>query len=799
MTATYTENVVEGEYRRPVKGADVYLLNEDGSLAVTVGLNPTTTDTYGFFTFEAADGVYLRDVRVAGVSYARDSIIIGSPEQFTGNPGGNAESVGAFAVARTLVLDPDGGVDQVRVVDRAKATFDKTTAPLDAAGNGLDQFQTPDGKRWTYPPLAAVSAQGLGAGVSGDANDKLALSRALALSRDTAQPVVGTDRVIRQRGVVLETDVYQAGAIQHSVYTAANPTGASFLHLVAAPGAMPTVMIPDGQYLFEIAGRYLGGHVKGIRFVGGKGAFKFTNVDNNVNLPMTFEDCVFLDYTECAIGNMSEDAPYLRLKNCTFIGTATSIGVAWGGYIDGGVFEDNQFIRNRYHLKLGGRLSGNFHVLRNDFIKDARDEIPSSAFYRAADIWIVPHASADGLFGASSGQGAVIASNKFGNEGLGLNETRILIADEDTTTGVDRLSRQHSTVPSTGYVCGLAIRDNHLATRFIVGDGNDAPFLTTYCANTRSFRWSGNICSGGRYQRLAFFYGIPPAQDAYVSQDWLIELDPTSAFQFGVCNIPVGIITDPAGTMQGDRYTLPSYAFADDGLPLKYNGVTSATVMTAGGATTATGPVDQYGGTSMLTATFPTAGAVLFGSLVAGYAGFPHWIEVQLDSVVDETRRMREVIVDIYNPTTQARAFSRTIQVGSGSAGPMRFVMPQDTADTWQWRIRPVGAISGSANQIVAGRVFVSTGDGPTNSRHLLTAGSRWNEPHIVTGPYQLWFDAANRFRRKGGVPTGDTDGDAFAFMAAAQTDSTATTIAALKDDFNALLAKLRVSGGIAS
>jgi len=77
--------------------------------------------------------------------------------------------------------------------------------------------------------------------------------------------------------------------------------------------------------------------------------------------------------------------------------------------------------------------------------------------------------------------------------------------------------------------------------------------------------------------------------------------------------------------------------------------------------------------------------------------------------------------------------------------------------------------------------------------------GGRWNTPRFLLGPYQLWFDAANRLRRKGGTPTSDLDGNAFAFMAAAQADSTATTVAALQTDFNALLAKLRASGGIST
>ncbi len=88
MVASYRDVVRDNSgYQRPVEGALVYLLDANGGI-VPADDNPVRTNEYGVFEFTGvADGVYTRDIRLGGVSYARDTINVGIPPQFTGATG----------------------------------------------------------------------------------------------------------------------------------------------------------------------------------------------------------------------------------------------------------------------------------------------------------------------------------------------------------------------------------------------------------------------------------------------------------------------------------------------------------------------------------------------------------------------------------------------------------------------------------------------------------------------------------------------------------------------------------------
>lgn len=781
--------------------------------------------------------------KVLGFDRTTGALAVTGSDQFKGDPGGNAESVGPFAQAKTLSLNASGGVQQVRLADRNKALFERTAAALDPAGENYEWFRDASNVRWRIPTGVNVDPVALGATPGGAST--AAIARALVVARENVS-YRDPRNAGQNPGVVLEPGTYLAGDILHSIYTNAdvtNPSGTSRLILRARVPGTVNIIVPDGKWFMTVGGRYMSVDVYGITFIGGAGAFKFTHDGNNVNEFVWFERCKFYGYTVCAIGNMADDAPYLRVRDCIFDGTATSIGVAWGGYLDLVIIEGNIFLRNRYHLKLGERLSGSFHVIRNDFIKNGTD------FYREADIWIIPNHDVN-AFGSSAGTGATIAFNKFGNENVGRFERRVIIADENPASGADRLTRTHSNGVASGYVVGIAFFRNFIGTLYHVDagkdgngnivpgaprDGNDAPFMAIYCPNTFGFRWRENSYAGGRYQWLAFFYTMPYADQYTGAQTWDVEIEADAAFQYGAINAPVGRILDRHGKVQTDRNALPSYPSGrDDTAPgLKHDGTLFTAGTAFGAAIDPTPVVDQYGGPGLRRVTFPTAGSLIYFDIAnIGYADAPHWFEIQLGNVATGADRLREVIIDIRNYATGQLAFTRTVQVTDGVIGPIPFVMPAANGGAeygWQLRVKPVDEqwpitnvgtgerAMTTANQIVVGRCFVSIGKAPANTRQTVILGGRWNQPHMVFGPYHLWFDATNRLRFKGdGAPTGDLQGVLVPVQGAADPNSTATAVNAaaaptnaefnalvaahnaLLADHNDLLAKLRASGALA-
>jgi hypothetical protein len=90
-------------------------------------------------------------------------------------------------------------------------------------------------------------------------------------------------------------------------------------------------------------------------------------------------------------------------------------------------------------------------------------------------------------------------------------------------------------------------------------------------------------------------------------------------------------------------------------------------------------------------------------------------------------------------------------------ARQMRFLDPA-LAD--KFVVGTYSPISGETGKLTVSRLegvdyedIVSVDSAGTN------VGSAWDGPHLLMGPYHLWFDASAKFRFKVGAPTSDTDG----------------------------------------
>jgi len=686
-----------------------------------------------------------------------------------GNPGGNVMAIGLFVDAATLNIPT--GTDRVQTSGYQTVGFGSAGYSYDATvtTGSATSFVSANGRGFRLNADAATptdrGAKGTGASA---VVDQLGMSRVVADTQASGRYVAGIDSSYwahPQDAIFLTPGVYDAGDLPVSGNLSPFPS----LAVWGIPGSV-VVRIPDNEYLFDVVERINRIYCFGITFVGGLGVFRSTYTGVNVNGILTFEKCIFDNYTECAIGNNASDAPYLRVRECTFMCKAGSpgIGVAWGGYADGCILEANNFLRNLYHIKLGPYLSGSTHILRNDFIRW------DTTTPRAADVWLVPN-SETGLNGTNSGNGTILEGNKYGNENQQAGDVRILVALEGA--GATRQTRQHSTVwtPSGSYVTGLSIKDSRVAA----SDLTNAPFIRSYIGELRNLSYSNNRHDGGLYTLLCEFMGDRISD--YANMNWAVQLSPAdtvlegSPWKQGVTNTNalIGPITDTSGSLSMEEHTtLPATGGDDVSFMLFATADTAAAFNngsngTYAGATLAT--VNDPSGfaraveVTVPTSTDPEFNAGIYLPLGSGPAANRQcWVHVVLAR--GTTNSAAAVRVWIENQATGKRV---------GRA--MRYVLPADYrkarfsfelpevasdagADAWQLKISSID-YSPTANRFRVASAYLYQGREPMHDGHIRTLGDgKWNGGHLIMGTTHFWEEAGKLYM-KVGAPTSGTDG----------------------------------------
>ena len=549
------------------------------------------------------------------------------------------------------------------------------------------------------PNLAILGAIGDGASAGSDqAGFEGAMSRIAASL--TGAPTGSLDYAQYQTGAMIEPGIYDAGGLSQA--------GGSVRLVARVPGTV-IIRIPAGQYFLTASGKINAVQVDGITFVGGKGAFKFTNTGNNVSLMHSFTRNFFYQYTEAAISNASDDHPYTTIRDNIFFGAAGSatVGIAWGGYLDQCIIENNGFLANAYHVKIGDRLGSTMIIARNSFLSWFGS---ASVNKTMADIWIVPNVTL--AYGVNSGYGTTITGNKFGNEGQNPAAPRILIAPEDPASGTDRATRRPGT-NDLGFVTQLIITDNVISG----GETITAPVIRSTISEVRNIEWRSNKSNGSPYSSIiewpssfAASYTNTNSDFTFTQADVAPGVVPALAFS----NANFAQLHDFGGFFPGDPNSVPVWPVSDNpALSLLASGLASSARPGYGGATKAR-TADPYGGTDYDLVTVTPGGeqglAMNLGAAAMGAGGMV-FVDMALQRAPAQS--LSQVTIAIVNFTTSTTAFTRTISLPSG-VGRLQmpvYLPPSAAPASWQLRVYAAApVITGTADQFVTGDWIVNTG-----------------------------------------------------------------------------------------
>jgi len=497
-----------------------------------------------------------------------------------------------------------------------------------------------------------------------------------------------------------------------------------------------SIVMATSDYFLTLHGKIAGTDVRGLTFLGGKGAFRFTHQGENVAGPQSFADCVFRGYTDCAIGNNAIDHPYLKISRCVFhsANSERAIGVAWGGFVDQLAIENCSFLLNAYHIKIGPRLSGDASITGNDFISFAPG-------VRKADIWIVPSDS-----NVNAGPGLAILRNKFGNENTLTGDTRILVANELAAPGSDRLTRGPSTEadPDKAFVDGLSIAENRIS-----GVGMcSAAFMKSYIHHLTRCIVRDNIFDGGPYTHFVEFVDDGAAWvDDYSTGNWRVDLAPrppgVPAFSSGFSNRPITAI--PPETLGASS---ASDGASGDDADFKML-ASEAALIRASAALRKTAEGHFRCNLSNGPLALPLE-KVRPGALA--------WVEITLRSVANTSHPLKFRILRPNGHTALLDFCSAEPNYTSVRAP---FLFPGSASeDDWRFDLSSRAVASAQPAEIEIMDLHIYHSKTFIASGHLRTLGSgRWDQKHIVLGNYHLWIDDKQRLRLANSAPTADDDG----------------------------------------
>jgi hypothetical protein len=541
--------------------------------------------------------------------------------------------------------------------------------------------------------------------------------------------------------------------------------------LTGASNWATEIVLPDDVYFMDLDGYITGIEVRGIKFTGGKGAYRSTTAANNVSGRRVFRDNIFSLYTECAINENGTDSPNFEASGNIFVGKGgePTLGIALSGYTDISVIRHNMLLRNKINLKFqAGIRAGqddlgpapNTYIGENDMTRFVGDDTPT---VKVADIWIEPNPET----AANAGVGLTIANQKFGNENYTAGQYKILVADVDRTVGeADNNGAQHThkTTKSDGYVSMLKVEN---CVFQYSGDNYEEPApLYSFTRRLDGLDWgSGNKITGAepimravQYDAIAAVDGVRGAATS------LIHVGPSendSTRRAKITNGPAFVV-DPNAQAQSSRL-IPRYnnAGMDDGaiVLLVSDTISGATLSNA----TLSATTDSLGGSNATEITFSDQNGFATLTLDSSILLDNMAVWAEIDVLVGGTLPLPGLQIGI-------RSSGGVFQASRAFEPPAfwrTFVVPwfkPDPSGSWRFDMRPAAGdySAGVATKVKIGRPRVYQADNAVNFGNIRTYGTgRWDGGHVRTKNWSFFVDASSRPRLKVSTvdPTSDTDG----------------------------------------
>ena len=496
-----------------------------------------------------------------------------------------------------------------------------------------------------------------------------------------------------QNGLAIEPGVYNAGNL--------TITGNGNVHLVARIPGTVVIVVPSSQYFLQIAGYVNSFNCDGIVFVGGNGAVHFTGTGNSVGGIVRFTRCMFVNYAVASITNESSDQPYVKIDNCVFYGTSTSKAIAWGGDSAGMTIRDNVFLLNAYHIKLSSP-NGAVLIEKNDFIEFSNG-------VRQADIWLTPTAS------------ATIRDNKFGPENTTTPATRILIANEDTSSGSTRAAHPPITTLTTGTASNLIIEDNICSE-----NTGGVPFITCYVKEVDNWQMRGNAFQGAEYSYVVSFPNGVAADATSESSFFEFQIASSSggnrpAKRFA--DATFAMVHDYGCFWPGDANMVEVYPVSDNPLlGVVVNGLVPSLRGNYGSVTRTIIPDGD--GTLMWENVVVSGNST--GEIIGfnpGAAGGRFFLEVELGQATANT--LAQIKVEVFNYSNNAFALSREVVLPANVSSFRLPVHIPANASPGSWQLRVYcdansGYVSGTANAFTIGRMLLNSGAGRIGRKAVL-------------------------------------------------------------------------------
>lgn len=565
--------------------------------------------------------------------------------------------------------------------------------------------------------VPTVDYGAVGDGLSAVA-DQAGFSAAIAAAQASVTAPLGSGWVARRQiGIMVDPGLYDAGD-----YTFA---GVPVLIVARVPGTV-FIRVPDGKYFINHTGNLSSVLIDGVSFIGGLGAFNSAQTGGNASDRIEFNRCGFYQYTECAVGNQASDSPFLKVTKCVFGSTVAPkkadgsagnqiIAINWSGYADELVIEDCTLGGNTYNIVIGPRLSGHISITRNYFTTTTY-----ASARTLADIWIKPNSTDSG--DTNGGHGTWITYNKFAHEeqNTAYPYPRILIANEDTSTGTYRQQwkpKLSGAGTDVGYMSGLHFVSNKIGS---VSPYN-APVIRSYISNLRYWIGEKNVFVGGQPTYMVEF---PNGRTSdYTNTNSRFRFDETTAgYPLRFSNATWCQLEDHASLWPGDPNAIDLYPVSDNPDLSVVASALSGYELGFTSGTTSVAAADPYGTTEYAAVT----GGALIG-FTDPYAGAGGRIFLELNVSRAATNSLTFLIVDVFNYTGSNFALKQTILLPpNGKPGPVKIplVLPAHASPTtWQMRAYGSGIVSGSADTFVTGDWVITKGAGRLGKAGAL---ARW-------------------------------------------------------------------------